>query len=107
MHTSTTHHIRLVETCHKRNKKFAPGVNDAEKNSLYAHTRFLSVAAAKEKMLELLADQRCPHGSKAPVLILGHGLNQDMGKLKAQWGLRLNGIESVVHIFASVAKLAR
>jgi hypothetical protein len=82
------------------------GAQDAEKNSLYAKTRFVPVEELKDKFTELIDGHRLADGSRAAVIYLGQALHFDKGKLRKHWKLNLDEYPSVVYTLGSITQLA-
>jgi len=68
------HHLRIVETCHMRNKgkdKFGIPFGDTELNPRFCQTRFVTKSEAQAVLVQFLDNQRCDDGSKRPVIFFG------------------------------------
>lgn len=93
-----TYHFRPIENCHMINHELNP---NSERHALYAHTRFAKIQEIKTKFLEIL-------DSEDPVILVGQSMTQnDLVKLKAQWGIDVAKIDSVVHVIDSVTQIAK
>tara|TARA_R110002003_G_scaffold814_2_gene21544 strand:+ start:2928 stop:4304 length:1377 start_codon:yes stop_codon:yes gene_type:complete len=97
-------HIRVQDNCHLRSK--ARIFVNTECNSLYAPTRFIEEEEVKTIFKDLLDNQLLEDGSKAPVIIIGHGWEHDELQIKNQWKMKLSKLDSVVYKVFSLAKLA-
>jgi hypothetical protein len=89
------YHTRVIESCHLTNRSLAPA---AARNFLFGTTRWIHQSDAKALIIELFTKWRCPDGSLAPVILLGHGLNEDVKHLKMQWGMNIAEINNIVYI---------
>ncbi|KAF1966184.1 hypothetical protein BU23DRAFT_663826 [Bimuria novae-zelandiae CBS 107.79] len=96
---SVTYHMRVRETCHMRNESLAP---DAEKNSLFATTRFVTLKECKAILTKCLDSNELGvafQGKKAPVALIGQSLHEDKKVLLSDnygWKVDLDRFESVV-----------
>ncbi|KAF1964451.1 hypothetical protein BU23DRAFT_61960 [Bimuria novae-zelandiae CBS 107.79] len=92
---STTHHWRVIEHCHMRNKlpKLNPG---AELNSLFAHTRYVAKSDLKRGLIKIFHGHS-DDGHKAPVILAGYAVWHDTGKLSRQYGVNLDKIPNIVY----------
>lgn len=52
---------------------------------------------AISKAAEMFTQWRCADGSPAPVILLGHGLRDDIKNLRVQWGVDLCHIPNIVY----------
>ncbi|KAI4934214.1 hypothetical protein J4E85_002070 [Alternaria conjuncta] len=103
------HHLRIVETCHMRNKgkdKFGIPFGDTELNPRFCQTRFVTKSEAQAVLVQFLDNQRCDDGSKRPVIFFGQGLNNDERQLKEQWNLNTAKLDSIVLTIRSLGALA-
>jgi hypothetical protein len=99
------HHHHILKACHMCNRK--PWGNDAEKNSLYCTTRFLSRDKAIECFVNDFNNQTDENGNRVPVILLGHAWHNDQGHLSEQWQLKINKLESVIFTIGNLATLGR
>ncbi|KAJ4368427.1 hypothetical protein N0V83_006784 [Neocucurbitaria cava] len=98
-------HLRILDNCHMRNKSH--GFEDAEKNSLYCKTRFIAEDEVQQIFVDILNNQKTKDGSKAPVILVGHGWNHDEEQLKKHWKFNINKLDSVVYKVHTLAKPAQ
>lgn len=100
----STHFFRVVEHCHLRNKSAA--FKDTEKNPLFCLTRFVNVEDMKAILQDVLNNQRLADGTRAPVILLGHGCNNDETRFRGEWDFRTDKMDGVVCTMKSIGKLA-
>ncbi|KAJ4301471.1 hypothetical protein N0V90_003563 [Kalmusia sp. IMI 367209] len=94
---TTTHHSRILDNCHMLNDGH---MQSAEKHSLFAHTRFVTIEETKNLIVKWIDGHRTADGSKAPVILIGQSLYGDRKKLKEQrykFELDVGALESVVY----------
>ena len=104
MKKASTTYIHVIENCHLRSK--ARKFENTEKNSLYFPTRFVSEEDVKTVLKDLLNNHVLEDGSKAPVIVIGHGWNNDEMRLKKEWQLSVPKLDSIVFKVHSLARLA-
>lgn len=101
---TVTHHWRVLEHCHMRNKlpKLNPG---AERNFLFAHTRFVKKAEITGELIKVFHG-RSKAGSKAPVILIGHAIWHDTHKIKRRHGLDVEKIPNIIFQIKGMDELA-
>jgi hypothetical protein len=103
------YHLRIVETCHMRNKgkdSFGISFENTELNPRFCRTRFVTKSEAKAVLTQFLNNERCDDGSKKPVIFFGQGLSNDERQLKEQWGFSTTKLDSIVLTIRSLGALA-
>jgi hypothetical protein len=97
-------YIRVIENCHPETAH--PKFKDTERNSLFCPTRFVAQADAKAVPQDVLDNQTLEDGSKAPVILIGHGWNFDEHALKKEFNLSTPKLEGIVFEIKSLGRLA-
>jgi hypothetical protein len=98
------HYIHVIENCHLRmtGKKFV----NTEKHPLFCSTRLVSEADVKDHLVQVLDKQILTNGSKAPVVLIGHGWQNDEIRMKEEWKLRIPKLDSIVAKVDSLGRMA-
>jgi hypothetical protein len=92
------YHSRVIENAHFCNRNLAP---TAASKFRFGETRWVTIAEGKDILRGTFGQCHITPKDKqviyTPVILLGHGLSEDIRNLRMQWDLDLPGTDNVVY----------